>query len=213
MFLTGMGGSLSHLKINNMQLIRKLGTRVINNRIESWGLFLCPYCFQEIEKELIHGKRDKSCGCMKKEFGKINKNALKHGEVKTRLYSIWGNMKNRCSNPNSQAYKYYGGRGITICPEWANDYTKFRDWSINNGYVESLEIDRRNNDGNYEPNNCRFVTRTENLRNRRNTINMKIANEIRNLYNTGNYTQKRLSNIFNVSIATVSYTINNIYWK
>src|SRR3990167_4898517 len=208
MFLTGMGGSLSHLKINNMQLIRKLGTRVINNRIESWGLFLCPYCFQEIEKELIHGKRDKSCGCMKKEFGKINKNALKHGEVKTRLYSIWGNMKNRCSNPNSQAYKYYGGRGITICNEWL-EFIPFRDWSLSNGYTDILEIDRKENDKGYYPENCRWTSETEQSRNRKCIkLNMRKAIKIRILYKTGNYTQKRLSDIFNVSIATVSYIIN-----
>jgi hypothetical protein len=94
----------------------------------------------------------------------------RHGWYHTRLYSIWTSMKTRCFNKNHNRYKYYGGRGIKICDEWF-DFTPFRDWAVNNGYQEglSLQIDRIDNDGDYTPINCRFVSRREQSRNRSNT--------------------------------------------
>ena len=76
-------------------------------------------------------------------------------------------MKTRCYNPKFIYYNNYGGRGIKICDEWLNDFGKFYDWTINNGYKEGLTIDRINNDGNYEPSNCRWITRAEQNRNQR----------------------------------------------
>src|SRR4030066_2079848 len=122
-----------------------------------------------------------------------SRNHFKHGEIKDRLYHKWEGMKQRTLNPNNKRYSYYGGRGVTICPEWANDYTKFRDWALNNGYADNLVIDRRDNNGNYSPENCRWLIKKENIRQRRTTkINIKIANEIRALYATGKYTQRQL---------------------
>lgn len=78
-------------------------------------------------------------------------------------------MKDRCFNPNSQAYKFYGGRGITVCSEWRNDLLYFYYWALANSYSEELTIDRVDNNGNYEPSNCRWATRVYQTRNRRNT--------------------------------------------
>ena len=77
-------------------------------------------------------------------------------------------MKERCLNKNSDHYKYYGGRGITICNEWLEDSEKFYKWAYKNGYKKGLTIDRINPDKNYEPSNCRFITLAEQQRNKKN---------------------------------------------
>lgn len=103
-----------------------------------------------------------SCGCERV----VNPNRLKHGGTDTRLHKIWMSMRRRCHNKNDKSYRDYGGRGITICEEW-NDFEKFRDWAIQNGYEDCLTIDRVNNDGNYCPDNCRWadsVTQANNTR-------------------------------------------------
>jgi hypothetical protein len=86
-----------------------------------------------------------------------------------RLYNTWYEMVRRCNNPHRVGFKNYGGRGIQVCEEWQK-YHNFRDWAENNGYDSSLQIDRADNEGDYEPSNCRFVTREENAQNRRDTI-------------------------------------------
>lgn len=102
----------------------------------------------------------KSCGCYIREIVRI------HGEARTkpRIYRIWRGIKNRCNNPGNTAYKYYGGKGITVCDEWENNYSAFKLWAVLNGYQENLTIDRIDNGRNYEPSNCQFITKSENSR-------------------------------------------------
>lgn len=88
-----------------------------------------------------------------------------------KLYDVWRAMFKRCYNPKCQSYKDYGKRGIKVCKEWHNNFSSFKIWAIDNGYKEDLEIDRINNDGNYNPNNCRFVTVQQNAMNRRGKSN------------------------------------------
>lgn len=106
-----------------------------------------------------------SCGCFRRET--TRKRSVIHGESNTHLFWIWCGIKNRCYNSNEPSFKNYGSRGISVCNEWRDNFTAFRDWAITNGYDDSLEIDRINNDGNYEPSNCHWVTHKENSRNTR----------------------------------------------
>ncbi len=102
-----------------------------------------------------------SCGC-------VNiKNHTVHGMRKHPLYNVWRHMIQRCYNPETEYYKNYGKRGISVCEEWKDSPVEFIKWAENNGYKKDLQIDRENNDGNYKPSNCRFVTSSINNCNRR----------------------------------------------
>lgn len=88
---------------------------------------------------------------------------------KTRLYNIWVNMRQRCSNPNWTDYHLYGGRGISVCSEWDKSFDVFKKWAINNSYKHNLSIDRIDNEKGYFPENCKWSTPKEQARNRRNS--------------------------------------------
>lgn len=117
---------------------------------------------------------------MRNVKGKNNPN-YKHGikSKQKRLYNIWCNMKQRCLNVKHPKYNRYGGRGITICEEWLN-IENFYNWSMNNGYNDNLTIDRIDNNKGYSPDNCRWVSISENSRKKSTTkIDMILAQEIR----------------------------------
>lgn len=123
----------------------------------------CNNCGNEkimIGTEVKNGY-SKSCGCLTKQNLK-----RKHGMTGTPIYKKWKNIKGRCFNPNASNYKWYGERGITMCEEWKNDFSKFYE-DVGDIPFEGAELDRIDNNGNYEPNNVRWVDHRTNSNNRR----------------------------------------------
>lgn len=114
----------------------------------------------------------KSCGCFQREtVSKNNKIVFTKHKLKGHpINSLWSNIKTRCYNPKGSCYENYGGRNISICEEWKSDFLSFYNWCLNNGWKKGLQIDRIDNNGNYEPNNCRFVTNKENCNNKNNNV-------------------------------------------
>lgn len=123
------------------------------------------------------GGQTRSCGCFQHEsdlrnlgLSEDSPNPRNFNSLRIkypRLYNIWIHMKMRCTNKNDKNFKWYGARKITVCEAWQHDYNAFASWSLSHGYDDSLTIDRIDVNGNYEPNNCRWITIQEQQKNKR----------------------------------------------
>lgn len=171
---------LTNLKFGKLTAIKIVGEDKNNRK-----LWLCKCdCGNEkiVSSKCLLGGNTKSCGCYRKEIVKLlSKKRKTLTEYEKSLKIIFSGMKSRCYNKNNKSYKYYGERNIKICNEWLEDFNSFYKWSINNGWQKGLSIDRINVNGNYEPNNCRWVDIKTQSRNKRNNIIIKYNGEIHNL--------------------------------
>jgi hypothetical protein len=134
-------------------------------------LFRCV-CGKEVVRPLgqVKGLFLKSCGCLRP----VPIHSLTHGMTGTRIYRIWQGIKNRCYNKNRKAYKNYGGRGISVCNEWMH-FEPFMKWSLLSGYTDDLSIERIDFNGNYEPDNCKWITFSQQASNKRNVNIIEIG--------------------------------------
>ena len=138
-----------------------------------------------------------SCGCYrqehKHEFGR------KHGMSRSTIYQVWSGMLQRCSNPHAENYNRYGGRGIKVCEEWKNNFESFYTWATTSGYVHGLTIDRIDTNGDYTPNNCRWVDRFTQQNNTRRNRHF--------IFNGISHTISEWARLLNVNRATLEYRI------
>jgi hypothetical protein len=132
----------------------------------------------------------KSCGCIR-----VERQFKTHGLRHTKLYNVWNTMKQRCNNPNVKCYERYGGRGIKICNEWYT-FEPFYKWALTTGYKEGLSIDRIDNNGNYEPNNCRWIDAKAQANNRRSSRFVTHNGETHTIAEWSNITGIKSSTLF-----------------
>lgn len=196
-YIMGIFQDLTGQKFNRLTVLKRVDKPLNVKKEQSYWLCKCD-CGNEriLDSYAFKSGKTKSCGCYHREKQTI------HGKQKHHLYRIWCAIIQRCYNPNNQNYNLYGGRGIKLCEEWRNNFQAFYEWSYANGYTDEktengrhkLTIDRINNNRNYEPSNCRWVTPKEQSNNtRRNhfiTINgeTKTMQQWADLYNISKHT-------------------------
>lgn len=181
---------LTGKKFGKLTVIKKVG---VSKEQQSKWLCKCD-CGNEVVVSRtnlsINKTKTVSCGCWRKSL------ITKHNKYKTNIYNVYVSMKQRCYNSNNPAYKYYGARGINVCNEWLDDFMNFYNWAINNGYKENLSIDRINNNGNYEPNNCRWINSQEQMNNTRRNHYITYKNETHTIAEWARILNKDYNNLY-----------------
>ena len=163
-------------KYNKLTVIKR-----VTSRIKGVPRWLCQCeCgnYTEVDGRNLKNNAVKSCGCLLKDPANAKHFGEPKRKIKTleeiRLYRIFRGIFTRCNNKNNPAYKNYGARGITICDEWKNSFNTFYKWAIENGYKLGLTIERIDVNKNYEPSNCKWISKGEQNFNKRNSYNFTI---------------------------------------
>ena len=137
---------------------------------------------KSVRSDSLQNGAIKSCGCLKKKQDAMNLTSNhSHKMSGTRLFGEWQGMKGRCFNKNNARFARYGGRGITVCDEWRDDFSAFARWAVENGYDDKLTLDRIDNDKSYSPENCRWADARTQSRNRSTNVSVTIGNSTRTL--------------------------------
>lgn len=157
-------------KVKEGQRFGRLTTVKVVGKNKKGAVWLCKCdCGNEAKVNAYNlGRITYSCGCLQKEI--VGERHTTHHQTNTRLYHIWSSMKHRCRNPKLKEYPRYGGRGIKVSDEWSSSFESFEKWAKENGYEDSLTLDRIDVNGNYEPSNCRWTTMFEQQSNKRNNV-------------------------------------------
>jgi hypothetical protein len=147
-----------------LEVIRRVDN--INNRT-TWLCRCSCGTYKAITGHDLTSGKTKSCGCLRRK--EAARRATKHGCSREPIYAVWIQMHQRCENPRNKNYSAYGGRGIKVCPEW-NSFPVFKNWAMKSGYQPHLTIDHINVDGNYSPENCRWIPLKDQMTNRRSSL-------------------------------------------
>lgn len=184
-----------------MELITETEIKKYGKRNYMFAIFRCS-CGKELEMAKHRGLSTETC---QECFRKIHKQKVtRHGDRYTRLYRTWVNMTKRCREPSR---KNYFGKGITVCDEWLT-WENFKEWAYNSGYTDHLTIDRIDNNGNYESDNCQWISNRINAGKDKQILTIQQAEEIRKLYAEGQL-QNKLAIIYNVDINIIHNIVNN----
>jgi len=172
------------------------------------SVVICNICNEEKQVNSYILTKDKpieSCGCLNKKSNGLSR--------KEKLYNVWQQMRYRCNVKTNKNYYKYGARGISVCKEWDESYLVFRKFALENGYKIGLSIDRINNDGNYEPSNCRWVNMDIQSRNTRRLRNTNTSNfrGVDKIKNSNKYRSRIKINYKEIKIGSFSCPIEAAY--
>lgn len=185
-------------KFNLLTVVKRL-----KNATDGSSVWLCKCeCgkFTEVRGKNLKNGAVKSCGCLNKNF-----TTKTHGMSNTPIYNIWSSMKARCLYEKSCSYPRYGARGITVCDEWKNSFESFYEWALKSGYKKGLTIERIDNDGNYCPENCTWISHKKQCSNRRTNVVFE--------HNNQSHTLAEWCEILNLDYKLIHNRIYKLNWN
>ena len=185
-------------KFNKLTVVRRIGNT--KGGVPVWRCKCECGNYTDVRGSNLKNGSVKSCGCLLKN--PVNKT---HGLSKSKIYGVWNSIKSRCNNPKSSGYARYGGRGICVCSEWDRSFEAFYAWAKSNGYYDGMTIERIDNDGDYCPENCKWIPWLQQSRNRRTNITFEYMGE--------KHILKEWCEILNLDYKFIHNRINKLGWS